>query len=409
MVERHADEAAFLWERRERACRSPLFDRGALAEIDERLAANLEGLVLAREVGIEKSLSAVAPGRPGELFTAVHVAAELGDAMALARLLVLAGKDPAGARAVVSALGWLSPERADRTLTELLADECPPSLQRLGIAGCAVRRRDPGDALARALRSPDAALRARACRAVGELGRRDLVPALRAELLGGGDEVEPWAAWSAVLLGEAGALPALWRAAEGGGGAAVAACDLAARHGGAAEAVARIEALAGAPGGLPAAVAGAAARGDAACVPLLLGVIDGRPELSRRAAWAYATITGARLEPPLAVRVPTNDPPDDRIARLVADPFEDLPTPDGAALRAHWDGVRAGLQAGERRLGGRAIEPAWLAECLRAGAQPWRASAAVEIARTSARGGLFPVRAPARIQAAGLARLPDPG
>lgn len=401
IVERHADEAAFLWERRERASRSPLFDLAALAEVDKRLEANLDGLVIARNVGLEKSLRAAAMGAQGELFAAVYVAAELDDVMALARLLKEAEKQRDSARAVISALGWLSQSRAERILTELLAYECPPPLHRLGIAGHAARRLDPGARLDRALSSPDAALRAEAFRAVGRLGRRDLVPALRAEACFA-EEAEPWAAWSAVLLGDTSALPILWEAAESGGPTAIFACDLAARYGNPAEASARLEWLARSPRSLPVALAGAAALGDSTCISWVLDVIEGTPELSKRAAWVYATITGAALELPLAARVPSVDLSDERVARSVLDPYEDLPAPDSGALRVHWAQVQGGFTPGERWLGGRPIEPAWLVECLRTGVQPWRESAAMELMRTWDRKGLFPVHAPAREQTARL-------
>lgn len=405
IVERHADEAAFLWERRERACRSPLFDLEALADIDRRLQANLEGLVLAGDVGLQKSLDVLERGTRAELFTAVHVAAELGDALALARLLVIAEKARLDERAVISALAWLSRPRADRILAELLASECPPSLHRLGIAAHAARREDPGAALERALGSSDAALRARASRAVGQLGRRDLLPMLRAEVQSGQDGVQAWAAWSAVLLGDRGAGRVLWRVTEQGGPMASVACDLAVRCLAAPEAAALLEHLARSPETLPAALAGAAALGDPACVPWVLDVGESAPSHSRAAAWVYATITGATLEPPLAVRVPTVDPSDEQVASSRVDPCEDLPLPDSGALRSHWARARSGFTAGERRLGGRLINATSLDERLRAGVQPWRASAAVELALASGR-GLFPVRAPAWVQMM-ISRLPQ--
>lgn len=399
MIERHADEAAFLWERRERACRSPVFDLDALIDVDRRLEANLEGLVIAAEVGLEKSMNAVPRGGAPELFTALHVAAELGDVMELARLLVTAQQKPGGERAAAMALAWLSPERARVVLGDLVAPECPPPLQGIGIAAHVARRQDPGEALQRALGSPDLALRGRAARAVGQLGRRDLLPFVRAEGQSGEGEAGVWAAWSAVLLGDASALPRLWAAAAEGGGAALAACDLAVRAVDAAEAVTRIQELSSSPVSLPAALAGAAARGDSACIQWVLDVPERDPALARRAMWVFATITGVRLEPPLAVREPTIDPSDAVVARSVVDPWEDLPSPDVAALRARWEEVRSRFPAGERRLGGRVVEPVWIEECLRTGLQPWRASAALERARAG-RGGLFPVRAPGQAQAA---------
>ncbi len=65
------------------------------------------------------------------------------------------------------------------TVQDFLQSESP-FLRRLGIAACAVHRVDPGAVLAEAIEDPDAALRARALKAAGELGRADLLEALRA-------------------------------------------------------------------------------------------------------------------------------------------------------------------------------------------------------------------------------------
>lgn len=404
IVERHADEAAFLWERRERAARSPVFDLPSLGELDGRLEANLEGLALAGERGLAACLAALeAAGRrgsdtDGELFAAAATAAELGDTMAFAKLLVTAKRHASGARVIGAAIGWLSPARAARVLEELSAEACPPWLHRIAVAGYAARGEDPGALLGRAIASPDAGLSARACRAAGQLGRADLLPALRAAA------PEPWAAWSAALLGDAEAAEALWSIAEAGGPAAEAACDLAARRGDAGEVGTRLAALAQAPGGLPAALAGAAARGDPACVPWVLDAMEARPELGRRALWVYATITGARPEAPLAVRPKALPPTAAQLERYLADPHADLPAPVPEALRAHWQAARLGLVDGARLLGGRPLDAAWTAECLQAGAQPWRASAALELALASPGRPLFPTRAPAPLQAARLRR-----
>ena len=401
IIERHADEAAFLWESRERACRSPLHDVASLTELDRRLDANLEGLVLAGEAGLGAAVDAAARGGAAELFPALHVAAELGDRMALARLLLAAERKVGGERAAASALAWLSPARARTILPELLAPECPPSLQSVGIAAHVARGEDPGDALERALHAPDAGLRGRAARAVGQLARRDLLPLVSAEGRSAGGDAGAWAAWAAVLLGEEACLPRLWEASAEGGRVAQAACDLAARTADAAEVMARIQALSGAPATLPAALAGAAARGDSACIPWVLDVVEQDPSLSRRGLWVFATITGARLEPPVAVRAPTIDPSDASLARAAADPFEDLPSPDASALRALWEELRPRFPAGERRLGGRGVEPGWVEACLRTAPQPWRESAAIERAR-GGRGAPFCVHAPGYEQSARL-------
>lgn len=409
VIERHADEAAFLWGRRERAARSPSFDLTSLTLLDQRLDANLEGLVVARERGLEACLDALgraAGGGPlaggGELFAGLFVAAELGDTMALARLLLRAGEYPSGKAAVATALGWLSAPAARRVLTELFADESPRELQRLALRGFAARREDPGPGLARALESEDEGVRSRAFRVVGELGLRDLLPALRVEARARAEKVDPWALWSLVRFGEASAVPLLFQVAEGGGPTAEHACALAVTASTALDAAASLSRLL-ARGEFRVALAGAEARGDPASIPWVLDLMESRPELRRRAAWVYASIAGARLEPPLAVRAPEDDPTDADVARRAADPYEDLPAPQVEAIHEHWHRVRRSVAPGERRLGGRLVEPSSLSELLWHGAQPSRARAAIELARTSASGDVFPVTAAGFTQSARLA------
>ncbi len=406
IVARHAEEAPFLWARRDRAARSPAFDLASLREIDERLDANLEGLALAGAPGLAAARASLAQAERrttdvgGEVFAVAQVAAEIGDAAVLAQVLARAGRRPEEARAVVSALGWLSAEAAARVLGEMAGERAPAWLSGFALRAYAVRREDPGDLLARALGAEDAALASHAQRAAGELARRDLLPRL---LRGGGTGAKhmPWAAWSAALLGDVQDVEALWAVAEAGGPHAEAFAEMAARAGDPGATAARLLALSRRPDGLPAALAGAAARGDPACVPWVLAALSSRPEVAHRAAWVYATITGAALAPPLAVRVPTMGAGAPDIAARRRDVNRDLPAPDAEAIEAHWAGV-TGLAPGERYLGGRRLDQEWLGRCLRVGAQPWRRSAAVELLRQGAPGPLFPVEAPARRQAARL-------
>lgn len=432
VVERHADEAAFFWEQRERAARSPIFDLPALQSIDDRLDANLEGLLVAGHDGLRVALGALdratrsTEGPDGELFAASYVAVELTDNLALARLLAFAQRAQRHERAFVAALAWLPAASARRVLGDLLAAECPPALHRFGIAAHGARREDPGPALARALAADDAPLRASACRAAGRLGRRDLLPQLRDMATSPYEPVRAWAAWAAVLLGDSASRKVLWAAAaepgdgswEGASGhegasspedtgttlhdeaASRAACDLAVRASDPTEAAEMLVALSASERSLPAALAGAAARGDPSCLSWVLDVMERSPTFARRAAWVYATITGARPEPPLFVRVPSEVPSNAGLAEHLQDPHRDLPSPVAEALREHWSAARLLFRDGERYLGGKPLDAAWLRRCLREGPQPWRASAAVELQRATGGNHLFSVLAPARAQLA---------
>ncbi len=426
IIERHADESAFLWGQRRRAVRSPAFDLPSLTLLDQRLDANLEGLVVAGVAGLHACLSSLemragrSTDQGSELFPALFTAAEIGDTMALARLLVTASRHPRGEEAVISALGWLSAPAAARVLAELSADECPPALRRLAVGGYAARREDTGTWLERALKSDDDGVRSRAFRAVGELGRRDLSSALRAEVharqpakapasgavpadASQRDGPDPWAIWSLVLFGEESAVPLLFQLAESDSPLAEAACRLVACAAPRAESTTRLHALARG-GKWRVALAGAEALGDPACLPWVLEGLETQPDVSRRAMWVYSTITGAVIEPPLALRVPDEDPADEAVIRRLEDPYEDLPAPQIEAIREHWRRAPREFSAGERRIAGRPVDTASLHEVLRTGAQPARAQAAVELTRTAARTSVFSVRAPGFAQTARLAR-----
>jgi uncharacterized protein (TIGR02270 family) len=198
------------------------------------------------------------------------------------------------ARGVISALGWMEYEQAAPHIEKLCVSELR-SHRRIGIAAAAVHRRDPGRALDAALNSGDRLLRARACRAVGELGRRDLVPLLQMELASSQPGCRFWAAWSIGLItGYNNATDILQRVAEEPGQHRERAMQLALRRMGMSAAQSWLKRLQQAPDGLRLAVIGAGVVGDPAAVPWLLEQMAS-PELARVAGESFSMITGADL------------------------------------------------------------------------------------------------------------------
>src|SRR5688572_19522370 len=53
ILQRHAEEVAFLWRLRDAAAVAPHHDRTSLAALDERLDAHLDGLRIAGDQGVE--------------------------------------------------------------------------------------------------------------------------------------------------------------------------------------------------------------------------------------------------------------------------------------------------------------------------------------------------------------------
>lgn len=379
----HADEAAFLFRIRAAAAAAPHYDRASLRALDERIEAHLDGVRIAGEEGLEIAASALDEDEPGTAFTLTVLAAERANTEALAPALELAEASPGTARGVVAGLAWVPFETARCVLAPLLAPSAAACHRRIGIAACAAHREDPGEALTYALFDEDAALKARALRAVGELGRVELADTVRAELaFAGGGERRFWAAWSAALLGVEAAIPVLWSIVDGGGPLAAPACALVMRRLDVREARMRLEGLGAAPAHARAAIAGASALGDPALVPWLLASMAD-PDLARVAGEAFATITGAVLEGSSAASAPegfragpSDDPAD---AHVAMDPDGQLRWPAVAALQAWWSARESSFRRGSRYLGGAPMTATTLEDDLARAHQQRRAGAAIEL------------------------------
>lgn len=397
ILEEHAEQAAFLWALRDAASIDVLYDLGDLCALDDRLEANIDGLRLAGDEGARTAQAALDHADVGAAFTAAVLAVEIRDLPGIARVLDLAERNPVLASGVKAALGWAPLEAFVSIVPGLLASFCPPGMQILGIAGCSLHRTDPGPSLDFALHSANPHLRAEALRAAGELGRVDLRPAVRDALRGEEDEVCRFtAAWTMALWGEPEAARVLSSLAERGGPLAEQASAMVVRSMPQPAARTWVHGLARSGEGLRAALAGAAALGDAAMVPWLIEHMAD-PAASRFAAAAMTMITGVdfhrdKLEgkaPAGFSAGPTDDPDDDDVAM---DPDESFPWPDTAAVPRWWSKKGSAFRSEQRYLVGRPIEPVWLEEVLRSGNQHARAGAAVELRLAGRHKALFEVR-----------------
>ncbi|WP_437669528.1 TIGR02270 family protein [Sorangium sp. So ce131] len=402
VFEQHALEAAFLWSYRDAAVVDPLYDLESLRELDERLEAHVDGLRLAGDAGWEICRSAIDKDEPGSLFAPMVLAVERRDLKGIAEVLDVGGSVPALARAIVSGLGWVSFDKVRGILPGLLSHRVGPELHTIGIAACAVHRQDPGAALGYAVMSSDVRLRTRALRAVGELGRGDLLEEVRAAL-GAADEACRFAAaWSAAVLGDSAAVRVLWGIAARGGRFAERACAMAMRRMDPGTAYTWLYSMAGtgAEAGARVALAGAAALGDPGVMPWIIECM-GTPELARVAGGAFVMITGVDFEEaklrgaaPQGFRSGPSDDPEDMDVTM--DPDQSLPWPDRVKVTSWWRGRGGEFRRGTRYLLGRPMAVEWLEEVLKRGSQPARTAAGLELALRGARRGMVEVRAPVR-------------
>ena len=407
VIQQHAEEAAILWLRRDHAVGEPHYSLADLAKLDDQLEAHSDGLRVADANGTgtawEVCQRELEWGEPGEVFPAAILAYETGEPTRVQHVLESATDSYDNSRSLVSALGWFPYDKVAAYIDQLRSSDVAAH-RRIGIAASVAHGQDPGAPLADALEDADDCLRARALRAVGELGRFNLLPAVHSQLAATPARCQFSAAWSVARLdGEAHTVAVLQQLVQQGAPDAESALQMVLRRVPPETAKTWIGQLLQDQQTARLAVMGMGVTGLPDFVPELLDIMQ-TAELARVAGEAFSMITGVDLAyqdlesdwPEGFSAGPTEDP-DDEIVTM--DPDENLPWPNRAAVADWWVKHRDDFKAGTRYLLGRPLddEP-WLEEVLSTGYQRQRAAAALELAIRHPQKPLFNVRAPARRQ-----------
>lgn len=388
VIRQHADDSLGLYSMRSALVYAPHVKLSHLGRVDERLAANLDGLLVAGKFGTAACRQDLATAGPPELMVAAVLAIEARDMASLAKLFALAECLPELCADLTAAFSWVSGSSLRGVIRELMA--CGNALQRMiGLAACVAHQVDPGTALDQALADEDVRLRAYALRAAGECG----ISRLRPELLRAvADDMDAdcrfWAARSAIFLGDrdqgtfylerCGSVSGTYREM------ALQMVLKVLRMPQVIDLLKSIEA-----GESRALIAAAGVAGDCMYIPWLMEQLD-RPKLSRIAGESFASITGVDL----AFHDLSRQPPKDDES-VGSDEDEGLPWPDPGKVRAWWDGNQHRFRPGVRYFMG---EPPSVAHCirvLREGYQRQRIAAAQYLCLLQPGTRLFPTSAPA--------------
>jgi uncharacterized protein (TIGR02270 family) len=398
VVRQHAEDAAILRHTRSVLVRAPHVKLHHLARLDERIAAHLDGLAVAGDYGASQCDAALETSGTGEVFAAAVGAILRKDRGRLDKLFALAGAEARARRGLTSAFGWVSASELQGTVAELLASE-EPIRREIGIAACAMHRVDPGAVLTKAIDDPDELLRARAVRAAGQAGRRDLVHACIARLKDEDGNVRFWAAASALLLGDRdGAVAALGAfAAQPGPWQAEALAlwlrtvDLPSGH-------QALQSVAKDPANQRLLIWGAGIAGQAQYVPWLIGLMAD-DKTARLAGESLSMITGLDLasldlerKPPEDFESGPTDEPEDPSVDM--DPDESLSWPDQAKIHAWWKANEQRFQEGVRYFMGEPLSAGHCRQVLREGFQRQRRAAALYLCLLSPGSPPFPIAAP---------------
>jgi uncharacterized protein (TIGR02270 family) len=346
----------------------------------------------------------------GPMFAAAVTAIEAKSAERLNRLYALAEAVPESQRGLIAAFGWVEQEQLRGIVTGLLSSS-NSFLRYVGTAACAMHRVDPGTAKDVALQAPTPALRARALRTCGELGRRELIPSCLASLSAPDPESRFWGAWSAVLLGNRGpALDALMTIADTQGPHRDRAFRLALQALEPPEAQDWLRHIAQNPDSMRLLIKGSGMAGDPRYVPWLIGHMSDL-KTCRLAGEAFSLITGLDLayldldrKPPEggSGAGPNDDPNDPNVAM---DEDDGLPWPDPQRIARWWETNVARFTSGNRYFLGAPLNRENCIRALKEGFQRQRILAAQYLCLLEPGTPLFEWRAPSPRQSRLLAGM----
>jgi len=205
VYEQYVEEASFLWVLRSVVIEQPHYTKADMNELEQRIEAQLDGLMTSVEVAWEICLEALELEESGEVFTSAVIAFRSHDANKIQKVIEVGLSSEETFKGLVSALGWLPDKFVHPWIKKFLTSK-DLNHKYLALASCSVRRENPGEHLNRMLSRKDCKqhikLYARALRLIGELRRQDLMPALQEAMQSDDEDIKFWAYWSSILLGD---------------------------------------------------------------------------------------------------------------------------------------------------------------------------------------------------------------
>ncbi len=413
VIDQHTEDASMLSLLRNDAVTEPHYDLADLAEQDNRLAAQLDGLLVAGESAWPAVETNLKIGEPGEIFTAAWLAIALQDGIKLDQVIKQASQNPENYRALVSACAW-NPWKTAEKWAEGFLRARNPAYHLLAINICALHRKKQlaakeldiialvNEYLQANQENPNLLLVARCLRALGELGYKQNLPQLKEFVRSDVPLYQFWAAWACTMLGDNAGLNVLLHAVSNKTEFAGRALKLLPAKLSMEDTRSLLKNLAQNELGKRLAIQGAGYSGDPYWIPGLLKMME-EPELARVAGEAMSMITGLDLAyldldtdwPEGFEAGPTEDPDDEDVAM---DEDESLPWPNPQLLAQWWQENMAQYQSGVRYLCGKPITEAQCIHVLKQGYQRQRNAAALELALMGK--PYFETRAPGSVQKA---------
>ncbi|MFK5891690.1 MAG: TIGR02270 family protein [Pseudomonadota bacterium] len=204
IYDQYVVEASFLWLLRSIAIEQPHYNKQEILELENRVEAQLDGLLTAPDDAWQACLTALELEEPGEVFTATVVAFKSHDMDKISKAVKVGLSNGDAEKGLISALGWLPGNLVHSWIKKFFTSK-DLNHKYLALCACSIRRENPSDYLNRILDRDDCKenikLYARALRIIGELRRQDLMQYLTDALVHDNEEIKFWAIWSLILLG----------------------------------------------------------------------------------------------------------------------------------------------------------------------------------------------------------------
>lgn len=198
-------DASFLWLLRSISVKQPHFYLDDLTTLENRVNANLDGAMCDFESAWDICLEELVYEQAGETFTAAMIAFRSRDMSKIKHIVEHAFCNEQTFEGSVSAIAWL-PKQLNKEWLEKFLVSKDLNHKHLAIAVCSALRKNPSKVLFELFEREDCVahtpLLARMIRLVGELKLYAFANHLQKHTAHALPEVQFWANWSLVMLGE---------------------------------------------------------------------------------------------------------------------------------------------------------------------------------------------------------------
>ena len=341
ITQQYADDLAFLWLFRHKAQNSSRYLLEDLAELEERVAASFEGLLVSGDAGWSCCKENVSFAAPGEMFAASTVAIESEKEERIELLFEIADFNKTLLDGIVDAYSWFPSAFVCPLLrNDLLSGSSAKAY--VAISTFSYHRESApqiDEAFSIALSSDEVYLYIRALYSIGELGMLHLKPGLEAYIEHDNDEARFAASWSVTRLGDTKGLEALKEFISHPEYYEKALYFIVMQKD-TKNTAELIKGLFENKDTMRIGLKALGYLGSPKTIPQIIEFMKD-PELARGAGEAFTNITGIDLElnkldtdwPEGFEAGPTENPEDEDVAM---DPDEDLPWPDAEKIAAWW-------------------------------------------------------------------------